>query len=52
MGAAAAPVAASVISTGANLYHDLHFDLGLPLYRGGAEVARRLILEGIERAKG
>jgi deoxyhypusine synthase len=26
-------------STGANLYHDLHFDLGLPLYRGGAEVA-------------
>lgn len=28
-----------VASTGANLYHDLHFDLGLPLYRGGAEVA-------------
>jgi deoxyhypusine synthase len=26
-------------STGANLYHDLHFDLGLPLYRGPAEVA-------------
>ena len=26
-------------STGANLYHDLHFDLGLPLYRGTAEVA-------------
>src|SRR5262249_45189323 len=26
-------------STGANLYHDLHFDLGLPLYRGSAEVA-------------
>jgi deoxyhypusine synthase len=26
-------------STGANLYHDLHFDLGLPLYRGNAEVA-------------
>ncbi len=28
-----------IASTGANLYHDLHFDLGLPLYRGGAEVA-------------
>lgn len=26
-------------STGANLYHDLHFDLDLPLYRGAAEVA-------------
>jgi deoxyhypusine synthase len=26
-------------STGANLYHDLHFDLGLPLYRGQPEVA-------------
>ena len=26
-------------STGANLYHDLHFDLGLPLYRGSAELA-------------
>ena len=26
-------------STGANLYHDLHFDLGLPLYRGNADVA-------------
>ena len=26
-------------STGANLYHDLHFDLDLPLYRGGSEVA-------------
>jgi deoxyhypusine synthase len=26
-------------STGANLYHDLHFDLGLPLYRGTAEIA-------------
>ena len=25
-------------STGANLYHDLHFDLGLPLYRGSPEV--------------
>src|SRR4029453_1110279 len=24
-------------STGANLYHDLHFDLGLPLYRGSPE---------------
>jgi deoxyhypusine synthase len=28
-----------IASTGANLYHDLHFDLGLPLYRGTAEVA-------------
>jgi deoxyhypusine synthase len=28
-----------ISSTGANLYHDLHFDLGLPLYRGSAEVA-------------
>jgi deoxyhypusine synthase len=26
-------------ATGANLYHDLHFDLGLPLYRGSADVA-------------
>src|SRR5215471_19175849 len=26
-------------STGANLYHDLHFDLDLPLYRGAADVA-------------
>jgi deoxyhypusine synthase len=25
-------------STGANLYHDLHFDLGLPLYRGSSDV--------------
>src|SRR5687767_4323090 len=28
-----------ISSTGANLYHDLHFDLGLPLYRGGPGVA-------------
>ncbi len=28
-----------ISSTGANLYHDLHFDLGLPLYRGMPEVA-------------
>lgn len=28
-----------ISSTGANLYHDLHFDLGLPLYRGDAQVA-------------
>ena len=26
-------------STGANLYHDLHFDLDLPLYRGSPDVA-------------
>jgi deoxyhypusine synthase len=41
-------------STGANLYHDLHFDLGLPLYRGSAEVASgahdvRLRKDGIIR---
>jgi deoxyhypusine synthase len=41
-------------STGANLYHDLHFDLGLPLYRGPSEVASgahdvRLRREGIIR---
>ncbi len=28
-----------VVSTGANLYHDLHFDLALPLYRGTPDVA-------------
>ena len=28
-----------VSSTGANLYHDLHFDLALPLYRGAPDVA-------------
>jgi deoxyhypusine synthase len=28
-----------ISATGANLYHDLHFDLGLPLYRGSADVA-------------
>src|SRR5262245_35303560 len=43
-----------VSSTGANLYHDLHFDLGLPLYRGTPEVATgahdvRLRKEGIIR---
>jgi deoxyhypusine synthase len=27
-----------ISSTGANLYHDLHFDLGLPLYRGTSDV--------------
>src|SRR4029078_1341196 len=26
---------------GANLYHDLHFDLGFPLYRGTADVGTR-----------
>jgi deoxyhypusine synthase len=41
-------------STGANLYHDLHFDLGLPLYRGMPEVASgahdvKLRKEGIIR---
>src|SRR5262249_21970583 len=30
-----------ISSTGANLYHDLHFDLGLPLYRGGARLPTR-----------
>ena len=28
-----------ISSTGANLYHDLHFDLALPLYRGMPDVA-------------
>jgi deoxyhypusine synthase len=28
-----------ISSTGANLYHDLHFDLGFELYSGGAGVA-------------
>jgi deoxyhypusine synthase len=28
-----------IASTGANLYHDLHYDLGLPLYRGSADMA-------------
>jgi deoxyhypusine synthase len=28
-----------ITSTGANLYHDLHFDLDLPLYRGMPDVA-------------
>jgi deoxyhypusine synthase len=27
-----------ISSTGANLYHDLHFDLALPLYRGSNDV--------------
>jgi deoxyhypusine synthase len=43
-----------ISSTGANLYHDLHFDLGLKLYRGPAEVAsgaadRQLRADGIIR---
>lgn len=43
-----------ISSTGANLYHDLHFDLGLPLYRGTADVATgavdvKLRKEGIIR---
>ena len=43
-----------VSSTGANLYHDLHFDLNLPLYRGPSEVATgaadvRLRADGIIR---
>jgi deoxyhypusine synthase len=41
-------------STGANLYHDLHFDLDLPLYRGSPDVASgahdvRLRKDGIIR---
>ncbi|RMH39934.1 MAG: deoxyhypusine synthase [Deltaproteobacteria bacterium] len=28
-----------ISSTGANLYHDLHFDLGFDLYRGDARIA-------------
>jgi deoxyhypusine synthase len=43
-----------ISSTGANLYHDLHFDLGLPLYKGTADVATgaldvKLRAEGIIR---
>lgn len=43
-----------ISSTGANLYHDLHFDLGFSLYRGPPEVATgahdvRLRKEGIIR---
>jgi deoxyhypusine synthase len=43
-----------VASTGANLYHDLHFDLALPLYRGAPDVATgahdvKLRQEGIIR---
>jgi len=43
-----------VSSTGANLYHDLHFDLGHSIYRGGADVATggvdvKLRKEGIIR---
>ena len=43
-----------ISSTGANLYHDLHFDLGLPLYRGTADMATgahdvKLRAEGIIR---
>ena len=28
-----------ISSTGANLYHDLHFDLGFDMYRGDAQIA-------------
>jgi deoxyhypusine synthase len=43
-----------ISSTGANLYHDLHFDLGHSIYRGTAEVATgaadvKLRKEGIIR---
>lgn len=43
-----------ISSTGANLYHDLHHDLNLPLYRGTAQVASgaedvRLKREGVIR---
>ena len=43
-----------ISSTGANLYHDLHYDLGLPLYRGSSDVASgahdvKLRQEGIIR---
>jgi len=43
-----------IASTGANLYHDLHFDLALPLYRGAPDVATgahdvKLRQEGIIR---
>lgn len=28
-----------IISTGANIYHDIHFALGLPVYRGNHEIS-------------
>lgn len=39
-----------IISTGANLYHDIHFALGLPVYQGDFRVDdRELYKAGIER---
>ena len=39
-----------IISTGANLYHDIHFALDLPVYRGSYNVDdRELAREGIVR---
>ncbi|MEM2210762.1 MAG: deoxyhypusine synthase [Nitrososphaerales archaeon] len=39
-----------IISTGANIYHDLHFALGLPLYQGYPEVNdEKLLREEISR---
>lgn len=34
-----------VISTGANLYHDVHFGLGMALHRGSHEVDDRVLFE-------
>jgi len=39
-----------ISSTGANLYHDLHFDLNLPLFRGSSEVATGAIDVGLRDA--
>lgn len=39
-----------IISTGANLYHDLHFALGLSVYKGDSDVDdTELYKQGIER---
>jgi deoxyhypusine synthase len=39
-----------IISTGANLYHDTHFGLGLPMHRGNAQVSDTVLREeGIVR---
>ncbi|HDL17856.1 MAG TPA: deoxyhypusine synthase [Bacteroidetes bacterium] len=34
-----------IVSTGANLYHDTHFGLNLPLYKGSATVDDRILKE-------
>ena len=34
-----------IISTGANLYHDTHFGLGLPMHRGNAQESDTVLRE-------